>query len=82
MLRRRMLNIRAASRKYPDFSNPGKSRHKSARNFSGAAVMATTLGWTGVTLWLGLNAVVAFWCMDVTRPARTADTPDHAPDQI
>ncbi len=34
--------------------------------------MTTTLVWTGVALWLGLNAAIAARCIYVTRPARAA----------
>jgi hypothetical protein len=31
--------------------------------------MTTTVVWTGVTLWLGLNAAIAVRCIYVTRPS-------------
>jgi len=30
--------------------------------------MTGTFSWIGIALWLGLNAVVAAWCMYVARP--------------
>ena len=46
-------------------------------DFAGARIMMTTFGWTGVALWLGLNAAVAAWCMYVTQPDANADSTDH-----
>jgi hypothetical protein len=37
--------------------------------------MTTTLVWTGVALWLGLNAAVAARRIYVTRPAKVAGQP-------
>jgi hypothetical protein len=37
--------------------------------------MTTTLVWTGVALWLGLNAAIAARCVYVTRPAKVAAQP-------
>ena len=34
--------------------------------------MTTTLVWTGVALWLGLNAAIAARCIYVSRPAKVA----------
>jgi len=34
--------------------------------------MTTTLVWTGVALWLGLNAAIAARCIYVARPAMVA----------
>jgi hypothetical protein len=32
--------------------------------------MTATLVWTGVALWLGLNAAFSARCIDATRPAK------------
>ncbi|MCP3465272.1 MULTISPECIES: hypothetical protein [unclassified Bradyrhizobium] len=34
--------------------------------------MTTTLVWTGVALWLGLNAALAARCIYVARPVKVA----------
>jgi hypothetical protein len=34
--------------------------------------MTTTLVWTGVALWLGLNAAIAARCLYVARPVKVA----------
>jgi hypothetical protein len=39
--------------------------------FAGSAIMTMTLVWTGVALWLGLNASIAARCLHVARPAKT-----------
>ena len=36
--------------------------------------MTTTLVWTGVALWFGLNAAIAARGMFIARPMRVADT--------
>ncbi len=39
--------------------------------------MTTTLVWTGVALWLGLNAAIAARRIYVMRPAKAAARPDR-----
>jgi hypothetical protein len=60
MLRCDMLNIRAPYRGSPVFPDSPKSLHNTRSNFRGSDDMTTSLVWTGVALWLALNAVVAF----------------------
>jgi hypothetical protein len=40
--------------------------------------MMMTIVWTGVALWLGLNAAIAGWCIYVTLADGTEDVPDRA----
>jgi hypothetical protein len=40
--------------------------------------MMMTIVWTGVALWLGLNAAVAAWCVFATLADRSEDVPDRA----
>jgi hypothetical protein len=45
--------------------------------FAGSAIMTMTLVWTGVALWLGLNAAIAARCRYVALPAKTASARIH-----
>ncbi|WP_186294175.1 hypothetical protein [Bradyrhizobium guangdongense] len=36
--------------------------------------MTTTLVWTGVALWLGLNAAIAARCLYIARPVKVASS--------
>jgi hypothetical protein len=71
MLRRHMLNIRAtpvvirSSRIRP---NHGTTR---ALILAGARSMTMTWVWTGVALWLGLNAAVVLRLAYIVRAAET-----------
>jgi hypothetical protein len=70
MLRRRVLKLLAALRKEPVFTDSRKSRHKTLPNSWECGIMTMTLVWTGVALWLALNAGVA-GCLLVVQPGRT-----------
>jgi len=71
MLRCRMLNIRAPHRSDPVFPDSAKSMHNPRSHFAGARTMTMTFVWTGVALWLGLNAAFVARRIYVTRPAKS-----------
>ena len=73
-----MHNIRAASRKETVFTEQAKSRHNAFSNFAECRIMTMTLVWTGLALWLALNAAVAVRVL-VARPSRTQRKPYHGP---
>jgi hypothetical protein len=66
-----MLKHRAAFRRRPVFPDRRKSGHKRAPNLGKRDVMTTTLVWTGVALWLAVNASLALR-MYAVQPGRTA----------
>jgi hypothetical protein len=76
ILRRHMPNIRAALRRETGFPDSSKSRHNALPDFAECGIMTMTFVWTGVALWLALNAAVAV-CLLAAQPGRR--TPDRAP---
>lgn len=81
MLHRRMLKLRAATRRNSVFTESVKSRHKACPEFRGVRLMAMTLVWTGVALWLAVNAGVAA-CLLVTQPGLVTHRPYRGPTPI
>jgi len=73
-----MLKLRAASRRSPVFTESGKSLHNALPNFAECGIMTMTLVWTGVALWLALNAAVTV-CLAAAEPGTRRRTYDRAP---
>ena len=73
-----MPKLRAAYRKEPVFTDSSKSRHKTLPNSWERGIMTMTLVWTGVVLWLALNAAVAGYLLAV-QPGRTTHRPYRGP---
>jgi hypothetical protein len=69
-----MLKLRATLRKETVFTDSSKSRHKTLPNSWECGIMTMTLVWTGVVLWLALNAAVA-GCLLAVQPGRTTYRP-------
>jgi hypothetical protein len=44
--------------------------------------MTMTLVWTGVALWLGLNAAIALRCIFASQPVRIPVTSDRKPLRV
>jgi hypothetical protein len=76
-----MPNIRAALRKETVFTDSRKSRHKALPDFWECGIMTMTLVWTGVALWLALNAVVA-GCLLVAQPGGATQRPYRGPTLV
>jgi hypothetical protein len=72
-----MPNIRAALRKETVFTDSRKSRHNALPNFAECGIMTMTLVWTGVALWLALNAAVTV-CLLAAEPGNRKRTFDRA----
>jgi hypothetical protein len=73
-----MHNIRAAPRKETVFTDSIKSRHNALPNFAECGIMTMTLVWTGLALWLGLNAAVAARLL-VAQPRKVTRRPYRGP---
>jgi len=76
-----MLKLRAASRRTPVFTDSSKSRHNAFYEFAECGIMTMTLVWSGVALWLALNAIVAA-CLLVAQPGTVTHAPYRGPDSI
>ena len=76
-----MPKLRALTRKETGFTDSLKSRHKMLPNFAECSMVTMTLVWTGVALWLALNAAVAAYVLAVqprraSHESETVRTPD------
>jgi hypothetical protein len=76
-----MPNIRAAPRKETGFTDSCKSRHNPLPNFAECGIMTMTLVWTGVALWLALNAALVVRLL-VIQPSSAARRPYHGRSRI
>jgi hypothetical protein len=73
-----MLKLRAASRRNPVFTDSCKSLHNALPNFAECGIMTMTLVWTGVALWLALNAAVTV-CLVAAEPGNRRRAYDRTP---
>jgi len=76
-----MPNIRAVHRRETGFTDSGKSRHNALPILAECGIMTMTFVWTGVALWLALNAAVTV-CLVAAEPGTRRRAYDRAPRWI
>jgi hypothetical protein len=72
MLRRRMHKLRAEFRTHAGFPDSRNLMHKLVHKNSlgGRIIMTSTIVWTGVGVWVGLNVALVALRLYVTRPEK------------